>query len=569
MTTTSSSGWYGSDLLVDRLAALGIEHLSLNPGASLRGFHDSLVNPPGRSPELVLALHEGIAVAIAHGYAKVTGRPMAVGLHDTVGMLHGAMAIFNAWVDRAPMVVLVGTGPMDAARRRPWIDWIHTTGEQGEILRHMTVWNEQPSSIPALLDAAVRATRAAVGPSRGPALLGLDIDLQEAPADAPANAAEVFRVQPSRIGPDPVLLEELAAALRTAKRPLFVTDRPLDAAASASLVRLADRLGIGLVELGGGASFPYGHPHDLSEHLVDAVRAADHITFLEVRDPSWALGEINLATRKMEGLDALPPSASIGLVALMDRTWLVTESPGPERLELIAEPGLALAALEDATAGVRRALDPAFAAIAARPEKPLPANPVSGRGIHRGHMGTAIREALEGTDYVLANGQLRGWARKTLRFQRTEQCIGRAGGEGLGFGPGGAIGASLALRGTGRLTLSLQGDGDLMYTPQALWTAAHANLPLLMVVDANRTYGKDETHQKVLAKERGRPENRAHVGISLDSPTIDLVGMARSLGVGAEGPVEDMPSLQAALRRSVERVKAGEPVLVEVRTEHG
>jgi thiamine pyrophosphate-dependent acetolactate synthase large subunit-like protein len=562
------STWYGSDLLVDRLATLGIEHVALNPGASIRGFHDSLVNPPGRSPELLLALHEGIAVAIAHGYAKAAGRPMAVGLHDTVGLLHASMAIFNAWVDRAPMVLVVGTGPLDASRRRPWLDWIHTTGEQGELVRHMTRWNEQPTSIEALITATMRAWRAARSAPGGPALIGLDVDLQEAPVDPPVPG-EAFRMDVARIGPDPLLVAELAGQLRAAARPVIVTDRPLDPEASATLVRLAERIGAGLVELGGGASFPVGHPHDLSEGLVDAIRAADHLTFVEVRDPAWALGEVNLATRRMEGLERLPASASIGLGGLLDHSWMVPESQGPERLQIVADPGLALAGLDDALAGVRRPLDPALAAIAARPLPRLPGSPASARGLHRGHVGRALAAALQGTDWVLGHGQFRGWARRSLRFQRTDQYLGRSGGEGLGYGPGAAIGAALALRGSGRMVVSLQGDGDLLYTPQALWTAAHHGLPILMVVDANRTYGKDEQHQRVLAKERGRPESRVRHGIAIDEPAVDVAGLARSLGVAAEGPVMDLPELEAALARAVVRVAAGEPAVVEVRTAPG
>jgi thiamine pyrophosphate-dependent acetolactate synthase large subunit-like protein len=564
----SPAVWYGSDRLVDRLASLGIDHVALNPGASIRGFHDSLVNPPGRSPELILALHEEIAVAIAHGYAKAAGRPMAVGLHDTVGLLHASMAIFNAWVDRAPMVLLVGTGPLDSAARRPWLDWIHTAGEQGELVRHMTLWNEQPTSIEALMSATVRAWRAARGAPGGPALIGLDVELQEQPTEPP-DPAEAFRPEIPRIGPDPDLIDALARDLRAAERPVLVTDRPLGQAASATLVAMAERIGAGLVELGGGASFPVGHPHDLSESLVDAVAAADHLTFVEVRDPAWALGEVDLATRRMAGLDRFPPSASIGLGGLMDRSWLVTESGGPERLEIVADAELALAALDDALSGLHRPIHPALAAIAGRPPKPLPAATASARGLHRGHVGRVLADALAGTDWVLANGQFRGWARRSLRFQRTDQYLGRSGGEGLGHGPGAAIGAALALRGSGRVVLSIEGDGDLLYTPQALWTAAREGLPILMLVDANRTYGKDELHQRVLAHERGRPEERVRHGIAIDEPAIEIAAMARAFGVAAEGPIHDLAELDGALRRALERVRAGEPAVVEVRTDPG
>jgi thiamine pyrophosphate-dependent acetolactate synthase large subunit-like protein len=560
------TSWFGSDLLVDRLAALGIDHVALNPGASIRGFHDSLVNPPGRAPGMVLALHEEIAVAIAHGYAKAAARPMAVGLHDTVGLLHASMAVFNAWADRAPMLLIVGTGPLDTARRRPYLDWIHTAGEQGEVVRHLTVWNEQPTSVAALLESTVRAWRATRSAPGGPALIGVDIDLQEAAVEAPVEPAAAFRLEVARIAPDPSLIEELARDLRTARRPLFVTDRPLSVEGSASLVALAEGLGAGLLELGGGASFPVGHPQDVSEGALAALQAADHVTFIDVRDPAFALGSVNLATRQMEGLDHLPPMASIGLGGLMDRSWIVTESMGPERLDIVADPALALEQLVDALGSERRSLDPAFAAIAGKPPPAPPAAMGDARGLHRGHVGRVLAEALAGSDWVLAHGQFGGWARRSLRFQRPGQFLGRSGGEGLGYGPGAAIGAALALRGSGKVVVSLQGDGDLLYTPQALWTAAHEGLPILMIVDANRTYGKDELHQRVVARERGRPETNVGRGITLDEPVIDLAALARAQGIAADGPITKIGELELALKRAVARVTAGEPSLVEVRT---
>src|SRR6478672_1548998 len=119
---------YGSDCVAETIRALGIPFIALNPGASFRGLHDSLVNHLGnRDPQMLLCLHEEHAIAIGHGWAKVTGRPMAAAVHSNVGLMHASMAIFNAWCDRVPMLVIGATGPLDAARRRPWIDWIHTS----------------------------------------------------------------------------------------------------------------------------------------------------------------------------------------------------------------------------------------------------------------------------------------------------------------------------------------------------------------------------------------------------------------------------------------------------------
>src|SRR5258708_12248989 len=111
---------YGSDLVVDLLQALGIEYAAFNPGASFRGLHDSLINYGGdQSPRTVLCCHEEISVALAHGYAKATGRPMVPALHDVVGLQHPCLATFNAGCDPLPLLPLARTGPMAPTPPRP------------------------------------------------------------------------------------------------------------------------------------------------------------------------------------------------------------------------------------------------------------------------------------------------------------------------------------------------------------------------------------------------------------------------------------------------------------------
>ncbi|HEY3522183.1 MAG TPA: thiamine pyrophosphate-dependent enzyme [Candidatus Limnocylindrales bacterium] len=560
--------WYGSDLLVERLSTLGVHHIALNPGASIRGLHDSLVNPPGRAPELILALHEEIAVAMAHGYAKAGGGTMAVGVHDTVGLLHASMALFNAWADRAGLLAFVGTGPLDAAHRRPWIDWIHTVTDQGALVRDFTVWNDQPTSPEALLQSLDRAWAASHRAPVGPALIGLDVDVQEAAADrsAFADALERLPAVPSRMAPDPAIVEAIAADLRAARVPVFVTDRPLTGAASAHLVELAERTGAGLHELGGGISFPVGHPNDVTEGSAKAIAAADFLLLVDVRDPTWALGTVDLHSRRTETGWRNAKAASVGLSGAVDAAWMVTESAGPPRTELTADPELALAALLDAVGSGRRELAAELGDAAAAPGPALPSETRDRRGIHRGHVGRALAEALSGHEFTVANGVLGNWARRTLRFQRPEQFLGRSFAGGLGYGAGASVGAALALRGSGRVVVDLQGDGDFLYTPQALWTAAHHDIPLLFLVDANRAYFQDERHQRAMATNRGRPAERVGLGIAIDEPAVDHATLARSFGIAAEGPIEDYEDLRAALGRAVARVHAGEPVLLDVRT---
>jgi benzoylformate decarboxylase/acetolactate synthase-1/2/3 large subunit len=562
------TGWFGSDLLVDRLAGLGIRHLALNPGASIRGLHDSLVNPPGRSPELILALHEEIAVAMAHGYAKAGGGTMAVGVHDTVGLLHASMAIFNAWADRAPMVVIVGTGPLDAARRRPWIDWIHTVTDQSALVRDFTVWNDQPTSPEALLASLDRAWTTIHRQPVGPGIIGLDVDLQEVSVEQEAHAERLGRPAPaaSRPAPDPVVVEEIVRQLEASRRPVFVTDRPLTAAASELLVELAERTGAGLHEVGGGTSFPVGHPHDVTEGVDAAMAAADFLLLVEARDPTWALGPVDLHSRRSLSAWSGTAVASIGLAGLVDKAWMVAESAGPDRVELTADPELALAALLASWGSTVRPLDPALEAAAGAPGPSLPDAPGDTRGIHRGHLGRAVAEALRDVEWTVANGVIGNWSRRTLRFQHPSQFLGRSFAGGLGYGAGASLGAGLAYRGTGRVVVDLQGDGDFLYTPQALWTAAHHQIPVLFIIDSNRSYFQDERHQRAIAVNRSRPPERVGVGIAIDDPAVDHAQLARAFGLGSSGPIGDIAELEAALRVGVATVRAGEPFVLDVRT---
>ena len=155
---------FGSDAISDALRSLDIPYIAINPGASFRGLHDSIVNYLGNTkPKILLCLHEEHAVAIAHGYAKVTGRAMAAAAHSNVGLFHATMAVFNAWCDRMPLLLIGATGPVDASDRRPWIEWIHTARDQGALIRPYTKWDDQPSSPEAARRIASRAAAGDAG----------------------------------------------------------------------------------------------------------------------------------------------------------------------------------------------------------------------------------------------------------------------------------------------------------------------------------------------------------------------------------------------------------------------
>src|SRR3989454_4505499 len=279
---------YGSDLVVDLLRAMGIEPVALNPGATFRGLHDSLVNYGGNRPEHILTTHEEIAVALAHGYAKAKGRPMAAVVHDIVGLQHASMAIFNAFCDRVPLLVLGATGPMDTSRRRPWIDWIHTALVQGTQVRDYVKLDDQPASVAAIPEAFLRAWRLARTEPQGPVYLCLDAALQEEALERPVPLPDVARYQPATPPhADPRAIDDAARRLAEARYPVIVVEslgrRP---EATGALGRLAERLAAPLVDLAGESegrpSVPSRHPLDMSGAHAEVVADADVVLALDV-----------------------------------------------------------------------------------------------------------------------------------------------------------------------------------------------------------------------------------------------------------------------------------------------
>jgi acetolactate synthase-1/2/3 large subunit len=168
----------GSDFMVDVIKTLGFEYVATNPGSSFRSLHESLVNYGGNTkPELLTCLHEESAVGMAHGYAKASGRPMAVMVHGTVGLQHASMALYNAWCDRVPVFLIAGNG-LDANKRRPGTEWNHSVQDVALMVRDYVKWDDYPMSLQHFAESAVRAYKIAMTPPREPVMLVADIDLQ-------------------------------------------------------------------------------------------------------------------------------------------------------------------------------------------------------------------------------------------------------------------------------------------------------------------------------------------------------------------------------------------------------
>ncbi|MFH1490478.1 MAG: thiamine pyrophosphate-binding protein, partial [Pseudomonadota bacterium] len=255
---------WASDAIAELLRRLGFKYIALNPGASFRGLHDSIVNYLGNeSPRILLTLHEEHAVSIAHGYAKVTGEPMAVVVHSNVGLMHATMPIFNAWCDRVPVMVLGATGPVDADLRRPWIDWIHTSKDQGALVRDYTKWDDQPASVPAALESLLRANLLCRTAPCGPVYVCFDMALQENRLEGDPSFPDVSRFMPAPPQhPSQASLKQAAELLSRADRPLILIGRTSRSRSGwDDRVLLAESLGARvLTDLKAGAGFPTSHP---------------------------------------------------------------------------------------------------------------------------------------------------------------------------------------------------------------------------------------------------------------------------------------------------------------------
>ncbi|MDH5504081.1 MAG: thiamine pyrophosphate-binding protein [Acidimicrobiia bacterium] len=561
---------YVSDVIVARLARLGIQHIALNPGASFRGIHDSLVNFPG-APEMIEVPHEKIAVGMAHGYAKATGKTMGVMVHDLVGLLHASLGVYYAYVDRAPMLIVGGAGPMDQARRRPWIDWIHTANSQNETLRSFTKWDDHPFSAEAIPDSLDRAFTIARSMPQGPTYVSIDSELQELALDV-GMSDPPMPSEPSRIAPDPAAIADLVDRLAAAERPMLVAGYVgRDPDMWEPLQRLAELSGSGVVDTNLRLSFPTRHR--LNATGTGLIGSADLVVLLDVKDVGAQTG---LLGKNDPGLPPrLAPGAQlvdVGFGDLEISSWASHHGQfyRPD-LSVLADTSLAIPQI---IAGLERRKEADVvrsdwcerieATAAAMRAEWQQAGRKSSPTITYARLVAAVGEAIVDQDWVLSAGTANGWASRLWDFEKPDRHPGRSLGTAAQIGI--SLGVALAHRDDpDKLVVALQPDGDLMFDASALWVASHHRLPMLMVMVNNRAYGNDVTHQQTMAKLRNRPMDRAGVGVSLTDPDPDYATLARSFGWIAHGPIENPDDLTAALTAAVRSVVVDRrPVLVDV-----
>jgi thiamine pyrophosphate-dependent acetolactate synthase large subunit-like protein len=563
-------------VIVDLLQGFGIEYVALNPGATYRGLHDSLVNYGEGKPEIILCTHEKVAVSLAHGYAKTTGRPMGAIVHDVVGLLHATMGIYYAHLDRVPVIVMGGTGPMDRRRRRPAIDWIHTAQMQGEAVRNFTKWDDQPAAIEDFPASFARAYRFATTEPAGPVYLCYDAGLQEDELAGPISVADVVAAaRPSPVQADPRALARAADMIAAAERPVIVTEftgRHRDA--FDALVGLAEDVAAAVIDMHGRVNMPSRHPQNLSFGAGEALSEADLVISLDVGDLHRALNELDRDSRdraKRSRIAPGTPVVDIGLSELRMSKW--AEDLGelqPVTLSIVADTSLALPELRrlvrERDAGSdrgarRKAVAAEHDALVAEWEREAKVD-WGAAPMTAARLASEIWSVIKNDDWMLTANTLEDWALRLWDVDSPARHPGRSFGTATQIGV--SLGVGLAHRGSDKLVVDIQPDGDLMYDPGALWTAANSRIPLLAVMYNNRAYYNDFEHQIRVARHRGTPVENARIGQELDDPAPDFAAMARSMGWYAEGPITDPDDAGPAIARAAAYVRTKRmPALVD------
>src|SRR5688500_9549238 len=567
----------GSDYMIDVFRSLGFEYFFANPGSSFRGLHESVINYGGnRNPELITCCHEENSVAMAHGYFKVEGKPIAIMAHGTVGLQHASMAIYNAWCDRVPVYVILGNHA-DAAIRRG-AEWYHGVQDAAAMVRDYTKWDDFPWSLTHFAESAVRAYQIALTPPMAPVVMVLDGGLQEHPVPRAERLPIPKLTMPTPPAGERGAVEEAARMLVAAEAPVLVADRLARTPDGMRLlVELADALQAGVIDQGSRMNFPSRHPLNQTQRARAAVIEADVIVGLELVDywgtvnalrdqlhrstrrvakptarlVSISTGDLYIRAnyqdfRRMQEVNlAIAADAEATLPSLIDAVKRLTTS---DRRRVYEERGAKLAQASRAAAEASR-VNASYA---------WDASPASSD-----RLSAELWAQIKSEDWSLVSSYYSSdqtnWPRRLWNFDKSYQWLGHAGGGGIGYGAPASVGGALANRKHGRLSVAIQTDGDMMYAPGILWTAAHHKIPILSVMNNNRGYHQELMHVQKMCNARNRGVDRGIIGSELNNPNIDFAKLAQSMGVYAEGPITNPNDLGPALRRAIAVVKKGEP----------
>ena len=579
----------GSDFMVDVLKTLDIKYTPSNCASSFRALHESLINyGENKAPEYLSCMHEESGVGMAHGYFKITGKPLMTMVHGTVGLQHATMAIYNAYCDRVP-VIIIGGNDLDAAARPPGVPTFHAAQDINLIVRDYTKWDDMPTSLQAFAQSMVRAYKIAMTPPYGPVAISLDAGLQQEPIGAHGSGLYIPKLtMPSPPAGEMGAVKDAAKMLLAAENPVIVADRAARTPNGVRLlVELAELLQANVVDQGGRMNFP--NTHYLARGAA-ATAQADVILGLELSD-FWAV--VNSYTDNGEhgiGFNAPKAKAGVKLISISSVELLTKANYQdfqrfqPVDISMPADAEATLPALIEAVksqmTSERRAQNDqraekakkAFADIRAR-EVAAAAVAWDASPISTARLSMEIYNAVKDEDWslVASEGNVSNWPSRLWKMEKHHHWLGRSGGYGVGYGAPASVGAALANRDLGRFSVSIQSDGDLMFAPGVLWTAAKHKIPLLSVMHNNRAWHQEVMHVQRMASFRNRPSNYGNdagpVGTMIQNPDIEYHKLAESMGWWAKGPIKDPAQLGPAIKEAMAVVKSGQPALLNVWTQ--
>jgi acetolactate synthase I/II/III large subunit len=571
----------GSDFMVDAYKSLGIEYIASMPGSSFRGLQESFINyGKNTAPEWLTTLHEEISVAMAHGYAKVEGKPMLNLVHATVGLQHASMAVYNAYSDRVP-ICLITANIADATLRRPGVEVDHTVQDGAVIVRDYTKWDDSPGGLQHFAESTVRSYQITMTPPLGPTLIVADSALQEdpIPEDAKLSIPKLPRFAPA-VG-DSGAVAELAKMLVEAENPVIMADRGIPGPNGVlnNLVQLAEMLQCPVVDIGARMNFPTQHGLNQSDRRGALLSQADLVVGLDMTD-FWGVTHAYRDQLHRTSRPIVKPGAKIVHVTAADQ-FIRSNYQNFQRFTDVSFEisGDSAATMPFLLEAVKKALpNDKKAAFEARGKKLAEARQASYKAaqneaasgwditpISTARLTMELWNVIKNEDYSLVGATQPGgyWSHKLWKMDKYYHSLGDSGAFGVGYGGGGAVGSALGNRKHGRLSVSIMGDGDLMVSPSALWTAAKHKIPIMMVVHNNRFYFQEVMHLQAMAERHMRDPKTAHIGTEIANPNIDFAKMAGSFGV--EGfTVTDPAKLGGVLQQAVAIAKRGEPVLVDV-----
>jgi thiamine pyrophosphate-dependent acetolactate synthase large subunit-like protein len=560
----------GSDFMVEVLRTLNIEYLAANPGSTFESLHESIINygpKPNTMPEFLTACHEESAVAMCHGYYKIEGKPMMALIHGDIGLQHAGMAIYNAYADRVPVYMVVGNHA-DGAERAAGVQSLHSAQDLGALVRDYTKWDDEPYSLQHFADSAVRAYKIAMTPPMGPVVLVANNEIQSH-AIAETNLRIPRLTMTSPPAGDQAAVAAAAKMLVAAERPMIVAQR---AARTPEGIKL-------LV--------------DLAQTLQAPVNSQERMNFPN-RHPLAGNGgagyqpDVTLALEIADLDNEARAARARGAKVISISSSTLTHKSNIQDFGHYADIDLDIGA--DAEATLPYLIEACKKLITADRRRTMEERGKKLGEAHKAAFNLGVEAASYGWDaspvslarisaelwpliknedwsFVSPQGFVGGWPNRLWKMEKMYHYIGGQGAGGMGYGAPAAVGAALANRKYGRLSINIQTDGDFNYAPGVFWTAAHHRIPLLTVMHNNRGY-----HQEVMFVEQqcsihNRGAERAHIGTKLWDPNIEYAKIAQGYGLYAEGPINDPKDLGAALKRGIERVKKGEPVLIDVVTQ--